>query len=321
MMRTKAGDPATHARVPSSWRRAFLSRRGPAGALVLVLLSGCAQQADDDARSADGGTAVRAPRTQRPSQQLPITAYALSAEEDALVAKAEQRLTGACAKRFSVEYRPPAEAGKGGAVRDEDRRYGVVDAQLAARYGYHLPPDPEVPASHLSDGQRTVLLGQSADGGPVERFRGKRLPEGGCMGEARQRARGDFASQELSQVAGGIDSGSFRPSMDEPKVKAALAQWSRCMAGRGHDYATPLESVGDRRFGGDAPSEGEREVAKADVDCKARTGLIERWVAGESRLQRDAIKRNSAKLKKLKEQQRREVRYARTVLKGDGAPH
>ncbi|MFD8329362.1 hypothetical protein [Streptomyces lydicus] len=281
-----------------------------------MLLSGCAQQDDHEAPSADGATgAVRAPRTQHPSQQLPIAAYALSAEEDALVAKAEQQLTRACAKRFSVDYEPPGAGDKGAVGRDEDRRYGVVDAKLASAYGYHLPPDPKAPPVHLSSSQRIVLLGQSVDGARVERFRGEDLPEGGCTGEARQKARGDFASEDLSGIAGGIDAGSFRPSMEEPEVKAALGQWSQCMARRGHDYATPLDSVGDRRFGDESASKGEREVAEADVDCKMQTGLIEHWVAGESRLQRAAIKKNAAQLGKLKEQQRREIRYARTVLK------
>ncbi|MFJ2870857.1 hypothetical protein [Streptomyces sp. NPDC087298] len=88
------------------------------------------------------------------------------------------------------------------------------------------------------------------------------------------------------------------------------------MKEKGLTYGSPLESAADRAFtGAGTASDKERAVAVADVNCKARTGLVARWMSAEAAIQRDLIQKNRAVLGKLEDAQRQELGFARQVLR------
>ncbi|MEU6920707.1 hypothetical protein [Streptomyces sp. NPDC046631] len=295
-----------------------------AAAVAVVVLGGCTA-------GTSGETAVPKPAGKGPTQsarpggevpdgdvppvRLPIDAYALSDEGIALVARAGAKLTQDCMRGFSLRYEPPEVPQDAAAT--ENRRYGISDASLAARYGYHLAPHPDTaPAGRLTAAQSMVLSGEKENGERAHTYNGKKIPEHGCAGQAAYQTRARYRAEDAAAVASDIDTRSFQTSLTDEKVGAAVKDWSACMKEKGLTYGSPLESVADRAFtGAGTASDKERAVAVADVNCKARTGLVARWMSAEAAIQRDLIQKNRAVLGKLEDAQRQELGFARQVLR------
>lgn len=172
------------------------------------------------------------------------------------------------------------------------RRYGVTDADIASRWGYHLTPDDGVtdrsePGNPVTAGEMLVWTGY-ADGRPQAEeqdpamYNGMRVPEGGCAGEASRSL--EFTSREdvAEPLVVSIDFGAFRQATDDGRVRAVFGEWSECMRAKGYDYPDPIAAGGAADVTTAEPSTAEVRTATADVACKAQHNVIGVWFAVES---------------------------------------
>ncbi|AGS72017.1 hypothetical protein HGI09_17760 [Streptomyces collinus] len=110
------------------------------------------------ARPAGTPGGLRLPRPVVPGAGT-LAAYSYSDAEYAVIESAQQILARDCMKGFGLSCRPVRKSTSGAT---SDLRYGITDMTVAARYGYHLPPQPRDPAPELEAEQRDVLYGKKS---------------------------------------------------------------------------------------------------------------------------------------------------------------
>lgn len=283
-------------------------------AVVLVLpvaFFGCGSAPGDVAvsSSVDGVEALQvrsagsvAARPPVDGLTLPLDAYALTAAEDQVLARAAEARVRECAASFgldaagSLPFGTAAESASAAATR-HDRRYAVVDPEVAAAHGYHAPTTVDVRREFYeahTDAELEVLVGVAADGSATTRAG---VPSGGCLGQA---ARATAAADEAGLRAGeelvsAVQADAWHAAMADPRVVDAFAVWSACMAGAGYQYAAPMEANDDPRWwSSEVAGADEIATAVADVACKSSTGLIPVWSAVEAEHQTALIAENRA---------------------------
>ncbi|WP_020119502.1 hypothetical protein [Streptomyces canus] len=134
------------------------------------------------------------------------------------------------------------------------------------------------------------------------------------MAEADATLRsGDLPAQGV-EAARTIDLTSFKESQTSADVKQAFAEWSECMSEKGYEYASPLESAGDKWFAETSATAEEERVAQADVSCKNKVDLVDRWHKAESKIQQGMIDRHAKELERLRTFQDGLVKRSRDIL-------
>ncbi|MFJ8039136.1 hypothetical protein ACIRBX_01315 [Kitasatospora sp. NPDC096147] len=246
---------------------------------------------------------------------MPVERYALTAEQSGAIDRAKVLLANECLAGFGLDFRipdrppPPAEP---------SRRYGISDRAAARERGYHLPPPPAGAAAadgRPTEAQEAVLLGETRAGAPQPTGPdGRPVPPGGCYGDAEARLDGGPRPEADLAAAAAVDTEGFRRSLVDPAVVPAFQAWSSCMARHGHHYRDPLASVGDRAFDTPEPTEREKAVALADLDCKTETGLLQTWSAAEAAIQTRMIEERSPAMTRLSAFQQRKIGLAREAI-------
>jgi hypothetical protein len=233
---------------------------------------------------------------------LPVNAYLPTVEEVFTIGQVRALLIDRCMRTFGFSFPRPAPRLRALTVQDggvygNKRRYGVADAVLAARYGYHLPSTVERAKDH---GERAALKRPRDPAFPialngsekVTELNGRELPQGGCVGDARRalaEAGSDTGSFSYARRAADIKAGSFARSLRDPRVTRVIRQWAACMHTQGFRAESPITD--SPRFDLDKPVVSRREIAMAlvDVGCKQRTRLVETWSSVESSYQKKQI--------------------------------
>ena len=212
-----------------------LARAGLVLLAVAVVTSCASPEPPGNARptgAAASGDATAGP----PRITLPLDPYQVSDDDFATVSRALTELTDRCMRRQGLTYEAPAPqdtatAGPAG----HERRYGITVLESARTHGYHLAGTP---ARHPEQPKRSKAYERALTG------TGKPLDDAefddGCTGEAHRELEAgiDMEAVDLPQW---YKRDSFQRSLDDPRVKAVFAAWSRCMAEAGHRYATPLD--------------------------------------------------------------------------------
>ena len=297
----------------------LLDRRLVRTAIVLVLpvaFFGCGSAPGDVAVSSSdgaGGEVVQvrsagsvAARPPVAGLTLPLDAYALTAADDQVLARAAETRVRECAESFGLDpsatgplpFGTASESASAVATR-HDRRYAVADPEVAATYGYHPPTTVDVRREFYeahTDAELEVLVGTTADGAPAARAG---VPDGGCLGEA---ARATAVADEAELRAGeelvsGVQADAWHTAMADPRMVDAFAAWSACMGLAGYQYVAPMDANDDSRWwGSDVAGADEIAAAVADVACKQSTGLIPVWSAVEAEHQAELIAQHRAEL-------------------------
>ncbi|WP_155553697.1 hypothetical protein [Streptomyces sp. E1N211] len=198
-----------------------------------------------------------------------------------------------------VEKESPLKSANG-------RRYGLTDAELAAQHGYHLPVAKQTPVLYPQTAQRLLK-------GEVTTFKGKKVPNGGCLGLAQQKL-GEVNLQESLEVAQRLNFESYETTRGNSTVSEVNSRWSDCMKEEGHDYSDPLSAINDDQFKTPKANGHEQDVALADVRCKKKTGVIEVWSSVEGEYQQSLIRQNVGALQKGGSAKRETLRVAMQVL-------
>jgi hypothetical protein len=218
---------------------------------------------------------------------LPLDAYQLSTAGVGELTRGYGALLRRCLARYGATL--PAgspTAGAGPRTRNE-RRYGLTEERAAAARGYR----PAVPPAHS---RRTAVppLTEAILAGRAGAVAGKPVPPGGCAGEARRALTAKAPPGADTGLAERLSADSFVRSRNAQQVRAATAEWARCMAAAGFHYRDPFEPAADARFRG--PLAGaEIATATADVACKRATNLVGIWFSVESTYQDASIAANA----------------------------
>lgn len=259
-----------------------------------------------------------------PARQLPIEAYMLSPWQSVELDHVTDAAINACMHRYGWNYPvAPLPARNSMAVASRAlfyRRYGVTDPASVRIWGYHLPHDPRtsrsrtsasaVTLSHFPPAARGALLGAAA--GPVPHNSGAAIPNGGCVGEATRLIHADTASSqgpgaEPGGLVAQIKQESFADSLDDHRVTAIFTRWSACMATHGYRLANPLHAADRFSLTTPKPSREEIAQAEADVACKTRTSLADRWLTVESEYQKKILAKNAGPLSSVATALSREI--------------
>ncbi|WP_426367299.1 hypothetical protein [Streptomyces sp. E-08] len=307
-------------------------RTGAALAVTALALTGCSTGQPGPAAPAAATVAARS--SADPSTwTLPMQAYRPTTEQTRTLARAEQKLVGRCLEEFGIDWKPAPELPAIGPKNMLDWRYGIHDAVMSAKFGYQVDPAQrdryeralrEADARpRLSDDAQLVLGGSDVPAevrqkaGPEARrdfYAGRRIPEGGCFGEARRTLGG--SSQAVSPLVQRLTNDSYPASTQDPRVKTVFARWSACMKAKGYTYPAPMAANDDPRFRPrpEGVSRTEVDTALADLDCRATYRVAEVWHDAETRIQRAAVQSNAKALTAERRALDTTVRKAADVL-------
>jgi hypothetical protein len=246
--------------------------------------------------------------------RLPLDDYLLSPSQLAEIADGSRTLVRQCMAGLGLDS--PAQPPPGPAPRTwNDWRYGLTDPTVAAQRGYRRgdhPPtaQPEPAAAQPRAEQAGALTGEGA-----RSIHGRRVPEGGCLGQAERTLRGSGPPGVDRDLAQRLSMDSFGYSRGRPRVRAAVARWSDCMKRRGLDYPDPFGPVKEPRFQapGAAVTATEIATAVADVACKQQINLVGIWFTVERSYQQSLVAENRAGLDRVRQANNAELAAARAL--------
>lgn len=251
---------------------------------------------------------------------LPMQDYMATEAQLQTIGAARAVIMDRCLRRFIIRApKFPVQTGANayGPRSETDRRYGIFDLSIAAKFGYGMGPrDPSLqprPAqpNFGPDGQ-TVLTGEGRS-----QINGKIVPEGGCLGETDRALDAHKPAGADTGLPQNLSFESFERSQHDPRVVAAFKAWSTCMAGHQYQYRDPLAPPADSRFAS-TPSAGMSKLAintaTTDIGCKRQTNLVGMWFGVESDYQAEQIRAHATAFKAAKDALSARVAIARTTL-------
>lgn len=244
---------------------------------------------------------------------LPVQDYMATDAQVQTIGTARVMLVDGCLQHFNIKRATPPAPVAYGPRSLTDRRYGIFDLALAAKFGFGLgPPSRQtMPAQPDlgADGQ-TILTGEGRS-----QINGKNIPEGGCLGEADRALEAHKPAGADTGLPQNLSFESFEWSQHDPRVLAVFKAWSTCMASHQYQYRNPLATAADARFTGSASaSKLAIDTATTDIGCKRQTNLIGIWFGVESDYQAEQIRTHAAAFKAVKDALTARLAIARTVL-------
>ena len=245
-----------------------------------------------------------------PEIKLPLDAYKMSRRELAIYDTAVDVITQGCMRARGFDWWIPDRT----RVRPSFnvRRYGVIDLEVAGKFGYHLPSDPVSQALQRRDANLSEELRSAAVGSDGSE---------GCLQTAAERLGIDVPDADYALVAD-LDFKSLDMSVADDAMMRSNTAWHTCMSGAGYPkYESPNDAISDERWNLDSPTipKLEVEVATSDVRCKLKVGMIDTWLAVETQVQENMIARHSTALAVVAAANRRSLANALDVIARAGA--
>jgi hypothetical protein len=196
---------------------------------------------------------------------LPFDRYRFSTPEQDTIQSALDRQTARCLEKHGVSW-TAAPSTTRSELTGNARRYGLIDAQTAHDYGYHLP------ASNRNRPQQTNEKIHT------------------CKKQASEQLL--HGTERIDQTwFNDLNFTSAERSDGTSEVLRVTAEWSRCMRTAGFSYTDPLAAISDHRWNLDSPTASADEITAAitDVRCKLQTHLVNIRAATETRIQQQLI--------------------------------
>jgi hypothetical protein len=116
----------------------------------------------------------------------------------------------------------------------------------------------------------------------------------GCLQQANKQVYGALFGEPVPDPVPQIAEQSASYTQTDPRVRAVIRAWSKCMARHFYHYASPSQVEG--HHWPTPPNRAEINTAVADVTCKAQTNLLNTWLAVEAAYQAALIGQNLATL-------------------------
>ncbi|MEW2387599.1 hypothetical protein AB0933_04470 [Streptomyces venezuelae] len=303
-------------------------------ALVGVVSAGCGAGTGSESDGISPPGYAREPgvprvKTAADMPELPFERYELSSEDEKRLGKARDRLQQQCMRGFGFEDFPldpdtwsgtrMASAFKTTLVAVD--QYGTLDLDQARRWGYGLDPDraEALEADFLPKGrkvtrrERQVLFGPEAGEGGRSVVNGRKVPKGGCSGEAARHTEADVANptRMWGYVPQRTETIAKAVAKDE-RVRRAFRDWSRCVEDRGfRRYANPVQASTDKAWtkgrddGNTHRTKRELGTAVADVECNRGLNVTGVWWAVTAEKQRADLRRDKSRYEAVREDQDR----------------
>jgi hypothetical protein len=297
--------------------------------LSVVVLSGC--QSSSRTASEPGVSSSAATKTVDgvAVPVLPLDAYGVSAEQQAVLDQAVDELAETCMK--AKGYTWPARLKQLGVPRSaNERRYGVTDPKAVSVYGYQLAPPVGVTTEQLVEEARqekkrealmTAALTEAYTGRGGKTTATSRT--GGCRGSALKQLGLPQGGEALTAVDLAQQQ-SWKRTEEDSRAKAANAKWSACMKKAGYTYANPHVAAADPAWWTKKEADSAarsrvspREIATAvaDVKCKRQVDYVTVWQSVETAYQYKIIKANKQELEDVRLVWRNALRKATQVLR------
>ncbi|MGW3353841.1 hypothetical protein ACWDFL_00285 [Streptomyces bungoensis] len=314
-----------------------------AGLAVLALTAGCTagSPSGTEGRSSAPGR-VAGPTAAPPEigavprlvsaadRRLPIEDFLLGDAGQDRLDRARAVLVRRCMARFGIAYRAPAAPRQFRPRTLTQLRYGITDADAAARLGYTPAgagrAKPHRAAAAPLPAREALALNGTDDPGVKPgsaraaggRVGGRPVPAGGCAGEAlRALHADDRQAGGDAPLADRVNYETYELSRRDHRVTAAYGRWSACMRTHGYTYAGPEEAAADPAWRTATATARERAVAATDARCKARTDLVGIWYTVEVAYQKRLVGQHAGELAKIRADLRLRQRLAAEVLDGE----
>jgi hypothetical protein len=276
----------------------------------------------------------------------------IPAAERKLLAAAEEELVADCMRDRGQRYlpQPPAEAAAGPGETGA-AVYGLIGPQEARLHGYGLGERlVATPASSgaaampagANDALRAAMTAQQRRawdrallGTPGREARIEvdgnvfTYAPDACVTLARQHLFGTNWDR-LRVTAEAAVSAVAAEVWRDPAMTAAVARWSECMAGKGHNFRAPAEARGvvDRALSAaadDRPAfaaalRREHQTAVADADCQRDSGIWEAVVSAQRAAERGTPATASAAISSLCAARVEALKAARRITETPAPP-
>jgi hypothetical protein len=244
-----------------------------------------------------GGPALRVLRVgDLGAFRLPLDRYRLSPAQAEMVDRARNQLFIGCMRRFGFDLATPATSRQLTVVGNA-RRYGVYDEAQAGTYGYHPATPP--PAAPVREPRLSAAAEVVAEGSGPRTYRGRRVPAGGCLGQAlRQLGRGGPVPADPG-LAERLSLESYVRTSESSPMRPVFARWSACMRQAGFRYANPRQANNDPAWHTPRPSTRELATAVADARCKRQVHLVDLWATVETAYQQGQVAQHAEQLEIL----------------------
>lgn len=298
--------------------------------IVGVAASGCSSGARDRGGEPALGQirAVSGPM----DPALPLDGYALSRKDYLTIQRAAWQAVSRCVSRFGITYTAPqpSTVGLPPMFGDNGLRYGLLDADAAAKRGYRYAgasasggkdtkaedqdKGDKGKGSHWDPSPTELLIVRGAGTGqkaPIDST-GKPLPTGGCLAEATTLTEAGVKDPGHPDLALTLARDTYERSFRDSRTVAAEKRWSACMKAAGFSFDTSRDA--NNHSWPNPVGAPEKATAKADVRCKISTNLVGTWWAVETAYQRRAIEENAPALQQVKEFNENQVRNAARIL-------
>lgn len=143
-------------------------------------------------------------------------------------------------------------------------------------------------------------------------------PAGGCFGEVQrtlyvdQSRHSSLHSWFVNQVRNEVGS----KVVEDARFTSAIRSWASCMKDAGYDYDDPFGPVNEFNAPPPVqrPTERERAVARADVECKDVTGLVRVYGELEAEYGENVVVEHRQLLEEYRQFVDRALATAHTVL-------
>ncbi|MFB6828398.1 hypothetical protein [Streptomyces hydrogenans] len=249
---------------------------------------------------------------------LPIQGYLPSDTARAQISQAKKQVIGDCMKSFGFSWTPAPDLPKIGGKTFADWRYGIHDMALSKERGYKPDAaqqdayDAAMNAGAL-DGLTGGVDSQTLEGGGAQEVNGKKVPTGGCIGQANRLIDAEAAQTSTAQQ---ISAETFTRSKADTRVVRAFAAWSSCMKEKGYNYKEPLDASDDPRFSSREVTSEEISTAVSDIECRNSTGVAKVWFDAETELQKRLIEEQAEQLNQESDALDAAVKKAADILAG-----
>lgn len=134
----------------------------------------------------------------------------------------------------------------------------------------------------------------------------------GCLQQANKQVYGALFGEPVPDPVPQIAEQAASYTQTDPRIRGVIRAWSACMARHFYHYASPSQVEGHRWK--TPPNRAEISTAVADVTCKAKTNLLNTWLAVEAAYQQALIAQNLATLSQLQSNFAPLLRRATTAL-------
>ena len=119
----------------------------------------------------------------------------------------------------------------------------------------------------------------------------------GCLQQASKEVYGALVGEPVPDPVPQVAEQAVSFTQTDPRIRAVIRAWSRCMARHYYHYSSPSQVEGHHWR--TPPNRAEIATAVADVTCKAQTNLLNTWLAVEAAYQQALIGQNLATLSQL----------------------